>query len=399
MKKKIIFMLINMNVGGTEKALLNMISEIPLDEYEVTVLLLEEYGGFLPFLPEGVQVRYVKHYDRMKEILNQPPLTSAWALWKRGALVSSLALAGAHLLSKLLNNRSLYFAHVLRDYPMEPGEYDVAVAYAGPMDFISYFVCSKINASKRVQWVHFDITKIGFNTSFAGRYYPLYDKVFVVSQEAKEKLLHEVTGIRDKTDVFLNMVSPELIRMQAEEGRGFTDGFEGTRIVTVGRLAMEKGQDLAIRVLARLIKEGYRVKWYCIGEGTARASYEALVHELGVEEHFVFLGSDPNPYPYMAQCDVYVQPSRHEGYCITLAEARCLNRPIVTTNFTGAKEQIRDGETGIIVAPEEEPMYEAIVRLLEHRELGERFMESLARADDRHSGEMKKLYACLVDHL
>ena len=51
----------------------------------------------------------------------------------------------------------------------------------------------------------------------------------------------------------------------------------------------------------------------------------------------------------MKQCDIYVQPSRHEGYCITLAEARCFNNPIVSTNFTGANEQILHEHNGLIV--------------------------------------------------
>ena len=53
MKKNILFMMINMNIGGTEKALLNMIDEIDNTEYNVTILMLERYGGFLDQIPNG----------------------------------------------------------------------------------------------------------------------------------------------------------------------------------------------------------------------------------------------------------------------------------------------------------------------------------------------------------
>ena len=62
MKKKILFMVINMNVGGTEKALLTMLSEINNEQYDVTLLMLEEYGGFLNQIPSWVNVKYVKSY-------------------------------------------------------------------------------------------------------------------------------------------------------------------------------------------------------------------------------------------------------------------------------------------------------------------------------------------------
>lgn len=79
----------------------------------------------------------------------------------------------------------------------------------------------------------------------------------------------------------------------------------------------------------------------------------------------------------MDECDIYVQPSRHEGYCITLAEARFLNKAIVTTNFTGAKEQIRHEETGLIVGVDEEDIYEAVKELVINRSLCEYFSRNL----------------------
>ena len=72
-----------------------------------------------------------------------------------------------------------------------------------------------------------------------------------------------------------------------------------------------------------------------------------------------------NPYPYISKADIYVQPSRHEGYCLSLAEAKCLCKPIITTNFTGAKEQIINGHNGYIVNDEED-LYERIKFLIEN---------------------------------
>ena len=53
---------------------------------------------------------------------------------------------------------------------------------------------------------------------------------------------------------------------------------------------------------------------------------------------FIFLGIKENPYVYMKQCDIYVQPSRFEGYCTTTNEARIVGCPSVRTDVSGADD-------------------------------------------------------------
>ncbi|WP_319417987.1 glycosyltransferase [Virgibacillus necropolis] len=266
------------------------------------------------------------------------------------------------------------------------------------MDFISYFVIHKIKAKKKIQWIHFDITKIGFDVNFATKLYKKFDKIFVVSNEAKNKLIELVPTIKKKSEVFLNLVSPKVIQDQSKEGKGFIDNFEGVRILTVGRLTTEKGQDLAIRVLARLVKEGYKVKWYCLGEGSSRSKYEKLINEYNLQDKFILLGSDPNPYPYMDQCDIYVQPSRYEGYCITTLEARSLKKPIVATNVNGANEQIRNEETGLIVNIDESELYEGVKKLIKNKKLCNIFTNNLDKERINSTIELEKLFEIVKNY-
>ena len=393
MKKKIIFMIINMNVGGTEKALLNMITEMPKDKYDITILMLEEYGDFLDSIPSGVHLEFLKGYASIKEVLNKPPQITALNYLKIGNILTAFNVLIAHLISKVMGDRSIFFKYVLRDYPVIDHKYDIAVAYAGPMDFISYFVVNKINSKKKIQWIHFDVTKIGFNENFAANIYSKFDKIFVVSNEGKDKLIHILPSCKDKIDKLLNIMSPELVVKMADEGSGFDDDFNGMRILTVGRLSKEKGQDLTIPVLAKLKQAGYNVRWYCIGDGSEKEEYEKLIKEYNVENDYILLGASPNPYPFMKQCDLYVQSSRHEGYCITLAEARCFDSPIISTNFTGASEQIANNQTGIIVNFDEQQMYNALRLLLDNKDLRERFKKNLQSGIKDTTNEVEKLYA------
>ena len=110
-------------------------------------------------------------------------------------------------------------------------------------------------------------------------------------------------------------------------------------IATVGRLAFQKGYDLALLVASRLKKDGFDFKWLVIGEGSHRENLETLIKEYDLSDIFILLGSIENPYPFIEQSDIYVQPSRWEGYCTTLTEAAILKKPIVTTNVSRSEER------------------------------------------------------------
>lgn len=395
--KKILFMLINMNVGGTEKALLNMLREIPKHKYDITILMLEKRGGFLDCIPGNVHVEYLQGYNNIKDLLNNPPQFIALRYFREGKIVKAFNMILLHLISKVMHDRSIIYKYLSKDLSLIDKKYDVAVAYAGPMEFITYFVLDKIIAKTKIQWVHFDVTKIGFSKGFARKKFKKFDKIFVVSNEGKNKLINQLPDLYDKTDAFSNVISQELVVKMADEGTGFTDNFNGTRILTVGRLSKEKGQDLTIPVLAKLRAHGYNVRWYCIGDGVAMGQYEQLIKKYGVENDYLLLGADPNPYPFMKQCDIYVQPSRHEGYCITLSEAKCFENPIITTNFTGAGEQIVNNQTGIVIDFGEQQLYTAIKRLLDNEILRNTIKKNLKYEIADSTKGLDKLYK-IIDY-
>jgi glycosyltransferase involved in cell wall biosynthesis len=87
------------------------------------------------------------------------------------------------------------------------------------------------------------------------------------------------------------------------------------------------------------------------------------------------VGMTPNPYPYMALADVYVQTSSFEGCGLTLNEARILNKPVVSTNFPVVYNQIKDGENGLIAEMTPESLAEKIMMILNDEVLCERLIE------------------------
>lgn len=357
--KKILFVLNNMNIGGTEKAFLNYVDTLPPEEYDITLLLLEKTGGFLPYIPERVHIRVMDDYASMKREIMDPPLRTAGSYLKLGHVCRALGIAAFHLITKITNDRTLYHRYVLGNR-QEEGTYDVAIAYCGPFDFLSVYVLYAVRAVKKVQWIHFDVSKIYFNTRTCKKLYPKFDSICVVSDAAREQLLKKIPEISNKTITIPNVVPPEQCRKLAEVGAGFQDRFKGARIVTVGRLSEEKGQDIIPPIAAKLKENGLRFRWYLVGDGNLRPTIETLCGKYDVSEEVVFLGVQANPYPYLKQADVYVQTSKHEGFCLTLAEAKAFDIPIISTDCAGAHEQLDEKSNCVVVKRDVLCLYKAI---------------------------------------
>ncbi|MFS0861495.1 glycosyltransferase [Fredinandcohnia sp. 179-A 10B2 NHS] len=365
--KKILFMVTSMNIGGVEKSLLSLLSIIPRDKFEVTILLLEKKGGFLDSIPSWVKIEETNWFHEIKPIIMQSPYITIKGYFKSKKYLKMLHFIISYLIDRKFDNRYFYYKEILRKVPNYKKSYDIAVAFQGPTDLIDFYILNKVDAMKKISCIHFDISKHKINEKFYKKLYHRFDKLLVVSKEARNRLIEKFPNLNKKAHVFYNIVSNELIETMAKESIDFDVDYKGIKIVTVGRLSREKGQDLAIKVLAKLHYEGYEVRWYCVGDGKEKQEYENLINSYDLNGKFILIGAKINPYPYIANADIYVQTSRHEGYCLTLAEAKILNKPIVTTNFTGASEQIDNGQTGFVVEFNEVKLYEKLKHLIENK--------------------------------
>ena len=384
-------MVSSMNIGGVEKSLLSLLAVIPEEKYEITILTLDKKGGFLEYIPNNVKLIEAEWFKYIKPLIMDSPQNIIKRYIKNYEFLKIPSFIYSYFKSKKTNDRYIYYKHVLKSIPECKEKYDAAIAYAGPTEIIDAYISRKVKAEKKIAWVHFDISKHKINKKLYNNLYERFDKIFAVSHECKKKLDEIIPAVRNKSEVLLNIVSEDLINEMSESNIDFDDNYKGIKIITVGRLSKEKGQDLAIKTLAKLKKDRYDVKWYCIGEGNSRQEFEQLIKEYKLEENFLLLGATSNPYPYIKNADIYVQTSRHEGYCLTLAEAKALNKPIVTTNFIGAYEQIKDNENGIIVNCNENDLADAIKKLIGKKEICSRFSNKLREEKIDTTSEISKL--------
>ena len=364
MKKKILFMLSNMNIGGTEKAFLNMLSFMSKDEFDVTILLLEKKGGFLKYLPDWVDVKVLKEYKEIDPLIMDSPQSLIKRFLKGKKILQAFQIAAYHLKFKILGDRSSYYKYVQRECIIK-NSYDVAIAYSGPMDFISIFILDRVQAKEKIQWIHFDVSKFYFNHKLAQNNYLRFDKVIVVSTKAAEELIKIIPNIREKVEVVPNLISSEMCYEYAKEFEAYPQKTNKI-ILTVGILTEEKGQEIIPDIVQILLNNGYEnFKWYVVGDGKERENIEKKIIEQNIEEYIEMIGVTENPYPYYKDADIYVQTSLHEGFCITLAEAKVFQLPIITTDVAGAYEQILSEKDGYIVERSAEKMARQIERVLE----------------------------------
>lgn len=360
-----------MNIGGVEKSFLCLLSLINPQNYEVHVGLLSLKGGFMNSIPSWVHIHHIDCYEKFHAIVHDPPKSYIKDMLSHKQWKDAFVHTLLYMHYKIIGTRSLLYRYFMRNEPVMPGTFDLAVAYAGPSQHIDYYICRKVNARVKCGWIHFDISKFGIDHGMTKRLYKTYTRIFCVSQTAKEVFDKAFPTLKEKTEVFYNVVNPSLIRCQANNGISFSDTYCGKRILTVGRISKEKGQLEAIEAFAILLKKGLNAKWYFIGDGgTYVSNCMTKVKELGIEEAVTFLGTKINPYPFMKDCDIYVQPSRHEGYCITLAEARVFGMPIVATDFTGAREQLSNRPNAYVTAMEPQSIANGILKASETTSIG-----------------------------
>ena len=167
------------------------------------------------------------------------------------------------------------------------------------------------------------------------------------------------------------------------------------RLLTVGRLASQKGYDIAVEACRILKERGVDCTWYVLGKGPLENDVRGLISKYSLEGSFVLLGTRPNPYPYFRMADIYVQTSRHEGFGLAIAEARILNIPVVTTEFDSVYQQMKNGENGLVVGMNAVSVADGIERLITDRGLYQHIKDFLKLEKHDDYQELDKFYALI----
>lgn len=392
MKKNILFVIDSLVCAGGEKSLTTLLSLLDYSRYSVDLQLFAYGLPLEEFLPEEVnllsELRYMKFTGQsMLKSLVYSAGTGSFRM-----LFSRIRYSVCIRREKYTNRQKarLFWQSASNVIENNPKAYDVAISYAQGVP--TFYTAEKIKAKRKIAWVNANYKLDDKEKEFQRKYYDQYDKIVTVSGTAKQFFLESFPNYSGKLEVVHDINNPELILKMAQTGKGYEDNFGGTRILTVGRLDRLKGYDIALDACRKLKEHGVSFKWYVLGKGPLKEEIEKNIRDNDLSGHFILLDVKPNPYPFIANCDIYVQTSRSEGFGLAIAEARILNIPVVTTRFDGVYNQMVEGENGLVVDMNADAVYEGIMRLINDTALREHIIQYLKTGKKGNLEEIDKFY-------
>tara|TARA_B110001450_G_C17663122_1_gene498255 strand:+ start:3156 stop:4373 length:1218 start_codon:yes stop_codon:yes gene_type:complete len=368
-KKKLLFVNESLALAGGEKSLIALLSKLDPNKYEIDLQLFK-YGEELDaFIPEHVNILPPLPYTQF--------VTKGW--FKNIGTLINLSTIG-FFISKLtysINIRrgaynhpeksQIYWKAAANSLTVSNKKYDVAIAYAQGIP--TYYVIDKTEAKRKIAWVNTNVDFPPVNKIFQKSYYKKYDVIVPVSEITKEHLNNVFPQLRSKYYTIYDMIDyASILNMASLKTVNFNKKI--FNILTVSRLNQYmKGFDITLQVCKILKERGVIFHWYVLGEGSYREKIQEFVAVNKLESFITLLGTNSNPYPYYKSADLYVQTSRKEGFGISIAEARLLNLPVVTTRFDTVFMQMVHGKNGLVVDINATAVANAIELLMKNKQL------------------------------
>lgn len=345
MKKKVLFLIECMSIGGAEKVLIDLVNNINKDIYDVTVIkiykenIYNQNAKFATEFNEDITVKYLCNNE------------------------NKLVYRLFNFLLNRVNNKLIHMFFIGM-------KYDVEIAYYEglPTKLISASMNKK---SKKIAWIHTDTknrTK-EFNLDSLEKekeIYSNYDKVVGVSQEVVKSFKSVFNNIND-VEVKYNPIDSKYIQDKGKGKIEINKKKDCITFITIGRLTPIKGYSRLINILARLKKEKFKFQLWIVGDGECRKDLENQVKELGLNDEIILLGFQENPYKYLMKADLYVCSSFIEGYSTVVLESICAKVPVITTNCPGMKEIFGGFKCGKICDNNEEALYNELRNILKGR--------------------------------
>lgn len=394
MKKSLLFVIESLVCAGAEKSLVTLLNLIDYSEYDVDLQLFAYGGEFEELLPQEVNLLPPLKYFAFTKGSVADKLKTRMNSEERKMLLARLRYSVRLRMGKYNNPQKavLFWQSAGGCFERAQKRYDAAIAYAQGTP--TFYVADCVNAEKKFAWVNVTYELSGKFRNFVADKYRVFDRIVCVSDSAQDTFKKVFYEHGEKSTVIYDINDGAFIaRMTGIPSEVENDMHaEGVKILTVGRLAIQKGYDIALEA-CRILKEcGVDFKWYVLGRGPLEGEIRQKIAEKEIGDRFILLGTRANPYPYYKQADIYVQTSRFEGFGLAIAEARMLNTPVVTTRFDAVYAQMVDGENGLVVDMTPEAVADGIERLMCDQALYEHICAFQSQEKKGNYEEIEKFY-------
>jgi glycosyltransferase involved in cell wall biosynthesis len=396
LKKDLLFVIDSLAMAGAEKSLVTLLSMVDLSKFNIDLLLFAHGNTLEKLIPKEINVLPPLKYTIFTQKSIKDNLIHSFNLSNYKMLVSRMKYTSKIRMKKYSNPQKarVFWESVSSVIETNPKTYDVAISYAQGVP--TFYVAEKVKAKKKFAWVNVSYRLSGKDKVFQKKYYDQYNKIVGVSESTKEIFLETFPEYHNKIEVIYDINNPHFISDMADTGTGYNDDFDGVRILTIGRLARQKGYDIALEACKSLKETGINFRWYVLGKGPLEEEIRQYIVTHGLTNHFILLGVKANPYPYIKKSDIYVQTSKFEGYGLAIAEARMLNVPVVTTNFDAVYNQMVQNKNGLVVNMDSESVAEGIINLIHNHNLRNEITEYLKQEKKGNVEEIEKFYKLVI---
>lgn len=317
---KITFVINNLNGGGAERILVNILNNIDRDKFIPRLFLFEYEGDFINNLKKDIEIGWgikPKNDNKIVKIFLKYIYRST---------------VGRRKLKNFLKND------------------DIVVAFLEKLT--TYNVAKVIKKSNiaSIAWLHNNINEFSIINKFLSkRYYKKYDKIFCVSNECTFLAKNYLNDESNKIETIYNPIDiNEIINKSMLESKFKLP--DGKNIIAIGRLNRQKGFDILVEAFSKL--EYSNTNLIILGEGEEREKLEEKISGLKLKDRVYLPGFVDNPYAVLKGADLFVLSSRFEGLPTVLIEALALEKKIVSTKCSGSSEILLDGKFGCLVEVE-----------------------------------------------
>lgn len=314
MKRRVFFVLPNLEPGGAERLVTILLQHLPREQLELHLVLVARYGLLLESIPDDVEVHHLRAGRVRRAPL--PLIRLAWQL-RPHVVLSTLGYMNLALIPM---------------WPFLPRGTHLYVREA-----------NTLSAELRTY------PRVGVWAAAYRALYPRADRI-VCPARAMAADLAENFGIpRAQIRYIPNPVDiEEVARLAAGDSPYWGSG---PHLLGVGRLAPQKGFDLMIDAFATFAQQSLSAQLWILGEGEERGSLEDRAAHLGVSERVHLVGHVPNPYVWMRHSDAFVLSSKFEGLPNVLLEAIACGARVAAFDAPGGTREILEQLDGQLLVP------------------------------------------------
>lgn len=332
-KKRLFFASYNLDLGGIETSLVNLLNNIDTNKYQVSLYLEERRGIFLDEVNKNIIIKELKVSNNQNTIIRK------------------ITNFSRKLLFTILNYKAYDFSCCYATYSLSSNK------------------LSLLSSANNSIYIHSDYkyvyeTEKEVREFFDNRNIESFKHIIFVSNESRKSFLELYPNLKEKCLVFNNFINIKKIRSLSLEKINYKKKDNTINFVFVGRLD-DKSKKLG-RAL-NVIKNIPSTNLLIVGDGVDRKKYEEEVKQLNIEDRVTFIGKKKNPYPYMKKADYIILTSDYEGFPVIYLEALALNKKVIGT-INVSDDAINMEDYIYLVSKEEKKMLKEVQRILKANE-------------------------------